>query len=99
MATFFARGYRDELLQHRKKLRENPRVQEDVDHAWMALNLCVLEKKKPRRGGGTNQQNGNICSKMTRAQAFEMGPEGSENKEGGMLQGDKEICKQFQKVN
>ena len=50
MATFFARGYRDELLQHRKKLRENPRVQEDVDHAWMALNLCVLEKK-PRRGG------------------------------------------------
>ena len=45
MATFFARGYRDELLQHRKKLRENPRVQEDVDHAWMALNLCVLEKK------------------------------------------------------
>ena len=50
MATFFARGYRDELLQHRKKLRENPRVQEDVDHAWMALNLCVLEKK-PRHGG------------------------------------------------
>jgi hypothetical protein len=45
MATFFAWGYRDELLQHRKKLRENPRVQEDVDHAWMALNLCVLEKK------------------------------------------------------
>ena len=68
MATFFARGYRDELLQHRKKLRENPRVQEDVDHAWMALNLCVLEKK-PRRGGGggTNQQNGNFCSKITRA--------------------------------
>ena len=72
MATFFARGYRDELLQHRKKLRENPRVQEDVDHAWMALNLCVLEKKPRRRGGalgggGINQQSGNFCSKMTRA--------------------------------
>jgi hypothetical protein len=70
MATFFARGYRDELLQHRKKLRENPRVQEDVDHAWMALNLCVLEKKSlavAAHRGGTNQQNGNFCSKMTRA--------------------------------
>ena len=72
MATFFARGYRDELLQHRKKLRENPRVQEDVDHAWMALNLCVLEKKaSPWRrgggGGGTNQHNGKFCSKMARA--------------------------------
>ena len=40
---------RDELLLQSRlppeEIRENSLVQEDIDHAWMALNLCVREKK------------------------------------------------------
>ena len=45
MAGMLPLAIRDELLLPPEEIRENSLVQEDIDHAWMALNLCVREKK------------------------------------------------------